>query len=93
MYKDHDWRTIDKWWARRRCQKCYAIGYLGLAIPDRMKKASKVYEYKCPKCHGPTTKYKGGRTHPCPRCRYPEPTDPEIRRLTLISDVEQTQGD
>jgi phage FluMu protein Com len=69
-YYEHEWKPIPAWGMRRKCPKCYTIGYLGSAIPEAgLKKAWTVYEYKCPRCHNPTTLYKRGASQPCLNCR------------------------
>jgi len=65
---DHTWTPIPNWRARYKCSNCYAIGYKGIAVAGKYRKPGEMYEYKCPKCHGPTTVYKGG-AKPCPNCR------------------------
>lgn len=69
-YRDHDWQPIPTWGMRRKCSRCHTIGYLGAAIPPAgMRRAMAVYEYKCPKCHNPTTLYKKSGSQPCINCR------------------------
>lgn len=64
----HNWQPIPNWMARYKCSKCYTIGFKGVIQP-RFYKTSQMYEYKCKKCKGPTTVYKGKTAKPCPNCR------------------------
>lgn len=66
--QSHTWAVIPMWGARRKCSTCGAIAYLGLALEGPWKKPTGIYEYKCPKCKGPTTWYKHGKAQPCPHC-------------------------
>lgn len=78
----HDWKYIDEWTGRYRCQKpeCGVIGYKAAAVlpPDVVgKRRLGILTYKCPTCHGPTTKFKYKRvgeyrgrngSQVCPAC-------------------------
>lgn len=77
---DHAWVHIDGWAGRYRCDRCHIIGYKGFVtgIYGRTNpKNSQVIPYRCPKCHGPTTKFHYKRpgeyriqhgAQPCPSC-------------------------
>ena len=66
---EHTWTPIPNWMARYKCSDCYALGYKGIAVSGKFRNPTQMYEYKCPKCHGPTTAYKKRKTGPCPNCR------------------------
>lgn len=58
----HTWKSIYEWCGRYRCEACGALGYRGLVMAVVAKsKAMAIIPYKCPTCHGPTTKFRKKR--------------------------------
>lgn len=74
----HEWESIFTWCGRYRCRVCLTIGYRGLVIGVHAgNRRMDILPYKCPKCHGPTTKWRRKRAgeyrvvdgaQPCPSC-------------------------
>ena len=82
---DHDWVPVDGWVGRYRCRApaCGVLGYKAKVILPPEVGGSlppAVVPYRCPRCHGPTTKFRRKRpgefhvrdgTQLCPSCQEP----------------------
>ena len=56
--ESHTWEYVPNWMGRYRCTTCGVLGYKGVILPDGLgRKRQGVIPYRCPKCHGPTTKF------------------------------------
>ena len=75
----HSWKSIYEWCDRYRCEACEVLGYRGfvMGVAVARSKATAIIPYKCPVCHGPTTKWHRKRpgefrvrngAQPCPVC-------------------------
>lgn len=58
----HDWKHIEDWTGRYRCAHpaCAVLGYKPAAVLPPLVGGRRVdiVVYRCPKCHGPTTKFR-----------------------------------
>jgi hypothetical protein len=59
----HSWEHIYEWCGRYQCKACGVLGYRGLVLGTAVakSKAMAIIPYKCPSCHGPTTKFRKKR--------------------------------
>lgn len=62
-YREHHWVPVARWSGRYKCRKCKTLGYKGLVT--KAHRTSKMFEYTCPSCGGPTT----WRNADCPNCQ------------------------
>ena len=72
----HEWEAVRGWCGRYRCRACGVLGYRGVVVAPFVP-SGVILEYKCPKCHGPTTAFRYKRpgeyrvkrgSQPCPAC-------------------------
>lgn len=76
----HAWEAIPMWNGRYRCRSCAVIGYRAAVLPRLLAEAKgpgSIIPYRCPDCHGPTTRWRRKRAfergvrdgvQPCPAC-------------------------
>lgn len=74
----HDWEAVYTWCGRYKCRTCATLGYRGLVMGEAAgRRKMDILPYKCPSCHGPTTKFRRKRAGEfrvrdgaqlCPRC-------------------------
>lgn len=58
----HAWEPIRGWCGRYSCLECRVVGYRGVVMGEVAgRRAMDILPYRCPRCHGPTTKWRRKR--------------------------------